>query len=54
METALSDLEIQMNDPDIATNSVKLQEVYREHSEKKELLDEKMALWEDLLLSEES
>ncbi len=54
LETALSDLEIQMNDPDIATNSVKLQEVCREHSEKKELLDEKMALWEDLLLSEES
>ncbi len=54
LETVLSDLEIQMNDPDIATNSVKLQEVCREHSEKKELLDEKMALWEDLLLSEES
>ena len=54
LETALSDLEIQMNNPDIATNSVKLQEVCKEHSEKKELLDEKMALWEELLLSEES
>ena len=54
LETSLSDLEIKMNNPDIATNSVKLQEVCREHSEKKQLLDEKMAVWEELLLSEES
>ncbi|MCR4815089.1 MAG: ABC-F family ATP-binding cassette domain-containing protein [Lachnospiraceae bacterium] len=54
LETSLSDLEIKMNDPDIATNSVKLQEVCREHTEKKQLLDEKMAVWEELLLSEES
>ena len=42
-------LEILMNDPDIATNSVKLQEVCAKHAQKKELLDAKMELWEELL-----
>ena len=49
LETELSDLEILMNDPDIATNSVKLQEVCAKHAQKKELLDAKMELWEELL-----
>jgi ATP-binding cassette subfamily F protein 3 len=53
LETSLSDLEEQMNDPQIATNSVKLQEVCREHTDKKALLDEKMATWEELLLKQE-
>ena len=53
LETSLSDLEEQMNDPQIATNSVRLQEVCKEHSEKKELLDQKMATWEELLLQQE-
>ena len=49
LEESLSDLETQMNDPQIATNSVRLQEVCKEHSEKKELLDAKMATWEELM-----
>ena len=49
LEESLSDLEVQMNDPQIATNSVRLQEVCKEHSEKKELLDAKMATWEELM-----
>ena len=49
LEESLSDLEVQMNDPKIATNSVRLQEVCKEHSEKKELLDAKMATWEELM-----
>ncbi len=49
LEESLSDLEAKMNDPQIATNSVRLQEVCKEHSEKKELLDAKMATWEELM-----
>ena len=49
LEESLSDLEVKMNDPQIATNSVRLQEVCKEHSEKKELLDAKMATWEELM-----
>ena len=49
LEESLSDLEVQMNDPQIATNSVRLQEVCKEHSEKTELLDAKMATWEELM-----
>ena len=48
LENALSDLEVLMNDSEIATNSVRLQEVCAEHSEKQALLDEKMAIWEEL------
>mgnify|MGYP002625896916 FL=1 len=51
LEESLSDLEAQMNDPQIATNSLRLQEVCKEHSGKKELLDQKMAAWEELFIS---
>ena len=53
LEASLSDLEEKMNDPQIATNSVRLQKVCSEHAEKKNLLDEKMATWEELLLQQE-
>ena len=53
LEDSISNLECQMNDPQIATNSVKLQEICREHAAKKALLDEKMATWEDLLSRQE-
>ena len=53
LEEAIASLEEQMNDPSIATNSVKLQEVCKEHAEKKETLDEKMVTWEELLLQQE-
>ena len=42
-----------MNDPGIAVNSVKLQEVCKKHAETKDTLDEKMNLWEELLLKQE-
>ena len=48
LENALSDLEILMNDSEVATNSVKLQEVCKEHADKEAMLEEKMAIWEEL------
>lgn len=54
LEDALSKLEEQMNDPQVATNSVKLQEVCKEHADKKAVLDDKMAEWEELLLEAEA
>ena len=53
LEETLSSLEEQMNDPEIAVNSVKLQEVCKKHADTKTLLDEKMNLWEELLLEQE-
>ena len=53
LEEKLSKLEDEMNDPEIAVNSVKLQEVCKKHAETKDTLDEKMNLWEELLMKQE-
>lgn len=48
LESQIVSLEIKMNDPSIATNSVKLQEVTNEHSQCTTRLNDLYAEWENL------